>query len=255
MERNNNIEEQIKTAFELRELQPSDTAWERMEEMLGEPKKRRNLKPFWYLAAACLVGFLLLTPWIFSDTNEVSNDALVEENNASPEEQKLQPIAPIEIVSEKEEIQPETQLAEVEKQSNRKRPEKASSPIKKTAIQNNTTDKTEATIAKVESKEETQKITPENPMDKKIQETAKKVQALAEANPSITADDIDKLLTEAQAELATQRILDANTQKVDAAALLLDVELELERSFREKVFDALGDGFQKIRTAMAERNN
>ena len=63
------------------------------------------------------------------------------------------------------------------------------------------------------------------------------------------------LLAKAQREIELQRILNNSNYKIDAAALLSDVESELERSFRDKVFDALGEGYQKIRTAVAERNN
>jgi hypothetical protein len=62
-------------------------------------------------------------------------------------------------------------------------------------------------------------------------------------------------LAKAQRAISNQRILQKNTQKIDASALLMDVELELEQSFRDKVFEMLGEGFIKIRTAVSERNN
>jgi hypothetical protein len=64
---------------------------------------------------------------------------------------------------------------------------------------------------------------------------------------------VEALLNNARREIETQRIL--NNPKVDATALLEDVEWELEKSFRDKVFDALGEGFQKVRTAVTERND
>ncbi len=42
---------------------------------------------------------------------------------------------------------------------------------------------------------------------------------------------------------------------MDATALLNVVEFELETSFRDKVFEALGDGFEKVITSVADRNN
>ena len=81
------------------------------------------------------------------------------------------------------------------------------------------------------------------------------VQKIQNENNTVTPDEIDALLAKAQRDISNNRILQANTQKVDAAALLLDVETELERSFRDRVFDALGEGFNKVRSAVAERNN
>ena len=64
---------------------------------------------------------------------------------------------------------------------------------------------------------------------------------------------MEEMLNTARRDLQTQRIL--KSPKVDATALLQDVEWELEKSFRDKVFDALGEGFRKIRTAVIERND
>ena len=42
---------------------------------------------------------------------------------------------------------------------------------------------------------------------------------------------------------------------VDAVALLNEVEVELDQSFRDQIFDRLKTGFMKVRTALADRNN
>jgi len=42
---------------------------------------------------------------------------------------------------------------------------------------------------------------------------------------------------------------------VDASALLLEAEQELDRSFRDQIFDALKSGYLKAKTAVANRNN
>ncbi len=41
--------------------------------------------------------------------------------------------------------------------------------------------------------------------------------------------------------------------KVDATKLLSVVEDELETNFRDRVFEALGDGYEKVRTAVVNR--
>ena len=42
---------------------------------------------------------------------------------------------------------------------------------------------------------------------------------------------------------------------VDANALLQDVESDLQQSFRNKIFEALKNSYETIKTAVAERNN
>ena len=88
----------------------------------------------------------------------------------------------------------------------------------------------------------------------KVEEIVAEVKKLEATDGAATPEEIDALLAQAQREIATNRILNSSSGTVDAAALLLDVEIELERSFRDRVFDALGDGYKKIRTAVVERN-
>ena len=90
--------------------------------------------------------------------------------------------------------------------------------------------------------------------EQKVNEVVAQVQLLQQRNNNVSNAQIEALLEEAQQEIKQQRLFREGTFKVDATALLQEVEFELERNFREKVFDALGKGFEKIRTAVAERN-
>ena len=92
-------------------------------------------------------------------------------------------------------------------------------------------------------------------IDAKIDEVVAKVKQMQGESTAVSAEEIETLLEKAQREISNQRLLDQATTKIDPASLLEDVETELERSFRDKVFDALGEGFNKIRTAVVERNN
>jgi hypothetical protein len=115
--------------------------------------------------------------------------------------------------------------------------------------------KNKEVIALNETKTEKESTNEERFINKKVDEVVVAVQKIQNENNTVTPDEIDALLAKAQRDISNNRILQANTQKVDAAALLMDVETELERSFRDRVFDALGEGFNKVRSAVAERNN
>jgi len=92
-------------------------------------------------------------------------------------------------------------------------------------------------------------------IDNKVKEVITAIEQIKKDKNTITVEDIDALLIKAQRDISDNRILNSGNRKVDATALLMDVENELERSFRDRVFDALGNGFNKIRTAVVERNN
>jgi len=90
-------------------------------------------------------------------------------------------------------------------------------------------------------------------INSKVVEVVAQVQALQKSDNTVSAEEINSLLLKAQDEIHSREIL--NTKKVDATALLNMVESELETNFRDKVFEALGDGYEKVRTAVVERNN
>ena len=89
----------------------------------------------------------------------------------------------------------------------------------------------------------------------KVAEVVEAVLALQVQNNTVTPEEIDALLAQANRDLANRRLLEQADGKMDPMALLNDVELELEQSFRDRVFEALGSGFDKVRTAVVERNN
>ena len=80
------------------------------------------------------------------------------------------------------------------------------------------------------------------------------VELLENNNISISNTEIDSLLRKAQDEILTDKIFNQEG-KVDALALLNEVEGELDISFREQIFESLKTGFLKVRTAVADRNN
>jgi hypothetical protein len=87
----------------------------------------------------------------------------------------------------------------------------------------------------------------------KVNEVVDRLKIMQSNNDSITDTEINVLLAQALEEIKVQKILNSN--KIDAASLLMDVEQELETSFRDKVFNALGDSFNVIKTAVSNRNN
>lgn len=70
----------------------------------------------------------------------------------------------------------------------------------------------------------------------------------------VTDATVDSLLRAAQAAIASQQ--DGQPREaVNAMALLSEVEDELDQSFREQIFDKLKTGFDRVRTAVATRND
>lgn len=261
------IEDNIREKMQEREVQPSENAWAKLDAKLGNSGRSGFDRNTWFAIAAVFTGLIILTAVLLngndiSNTNQlVEEDGSVEIPNTEPENSVEEIIAipentMEEIASEvnkpekyQEEGVPEIQKKEIKKTSLAKA--EGTDPTDKVLAINEVEEKA---IAENEIKIEAQ-VNNEDFMQNKVDEVVAEVEKRVKTNSTVTPEEIDDLLKQAQRQISNQRILNSQTKKVDAAALLEDVEFELERSFRDKVFDALGDGYQKIRTAVAERNN
>ncbi|MBG44180.1 MAG: hypothetical protein CL530_09435 [Aequorivita sp.] len=259
------LEDNIREKLEARELKPSADAWKKLEAKLdAEQPKRKNF--FWYYAAASFAGLLIVASIFFSRNTPEINNQVVNKNIEQPKVEDNSEIVPqtinkVEIASEEKKNDKNTSENQ---QENKQTPRSNKSQLlpqpngaKKSAVEK----KIEKTDAIAEQTEVKQPINVEKPVpseedrifNTKVNEVVASVKKLQENNTEVTATEVEALLNSARRDIQTQRIL--SSPKVDATALLQDVEWELEKSFRDKVFDALGEGFNKIRTAVSERND
>jgi len=243
-----NLENNIREKLENRELKPSSDAWGKLEIQLEERKPKKKLV-FWYYAAASVVGILILSSIFINRNNPDENIQLVEKQVKEISVEKPLDIIP----NTSEEI---VVLENNSKVSNRKE-DNTERQIKSVPPKNESTvdKKIRKNEAIVESSEMKKDIIKEEDqfINDKASEVALNIKNIQNNNSEVTLEEVETLLNNARRDIQTQRIL--NSQKVDATALLQEVEWELDKSFRDKVFDALGEGFQKVRTAVTERND
>lgn len=253
------LEEHIREKLQEREIQPSQTAWSKLDNQLGESDRK---SPFiWYAIAASFIGIIIVASFVF--TKDKSATDLVEEDLT----EKIDTEAPSEIIENKEAEKRITSIPSenvaVENVNEKKK--ETIAPQKhikvKQSFQQKETPERAVAIAETNNEKKASEVKEVNSVLKndqllekaKIEEVVAQINAIQEKNKIVTTQEIDALLLNAQRELQTQRIL--SNPKVDATALLEDVEFEVERSFRDKIFNALGQGFNKVRTAVTDRNN
>lgn len=251
------LEDNIREKLEAREIKPSAGAWEKLDAKLDakQPKKK---KVGWYYMAASFVGILILVSVFFGQNQEETNSHIVNEtielkNPKNKSEIVIENSKTTEIASE--ENKTEKINSESKKKDNRN--SKRSIPQEKSVVErkvekNNVIAKT-TEQEKGSADSETRNANGEDALfNQKISEVVASVKNLHQNNHEVSAKEVEELLNNARRDIQAQRIL--KNPEVDATALLRDVEWELEKSFRDKVFDALGEGFRKIRTAVIERN-
>ena len=259
------LEDNIREKLEAREMKPSANAWKKLEAKLDaeQPKKKTVL---WYYVAASFVGLLILASVLFNrNTSEVKNQ-VVNENSETPAKETELEIIPNNsnsetVASEENSSEKMENKASKKKASETQKPNVEPKPFqqKKSAIDKRI-EKRDAIAVQTNTEVEQTVNTEKTVLSKedqifntKVDEVVASVKKLQQDNAEVTATEVEALLVNARREIQTQRIL--NSEKVDPTALLQDVEWELEKSFRDKVFDALGEGFQKVRTAVSERND
>lgn len=255
------LEDNIREKLEAREMKPSANAWKKLESKLyaAQPKKKPLV---WYYVAASFVGFLIIASVFFSRNDSETNNQIVNENFELNESEIIPNNSETETIASEENNAEEDETTAPKKETENPQPKSVQLkplPPKKSAIDRKI-EKME-TIANVSEEEVERPIIKESLViskeekliNNKVDEVVASVKKLQENNTEISVTEVEKLLNNARRDIQTQRIL--NSPKVDAAALLNDVEWELDKSFRDKVFDALGEGFNKVRTAVTERND
>jgi len=258
------FENDLKEKLEQRKLQPNPMAWESLQERLDANDKKKNTKGYWWFGlAASFVGILIVSSFFFnSNKNEVTEPIIVEtevpslpeqtENNQKQDAQKVEAVVD---EPKSEIINPATK-----KKQSTKMPELKKQLLQKQKALVNGDSKTVIAQAEEPIKKDLKEsiVTPNKEFsfeDLKLKEVVAKVAALKKGQSTVSDAEINALLDQAQKEVTLYKLYNEATKKVDANALLQDVEADLEQSFRERAFKAIKSGYHYVKTSVAERNN
>ncbi len=251
------FEEHIKEKLENRSIKPSNEAWDKLSERLDAQQKSKNYKPYWWLGiAASIVGVLFVVSQFWNSSTAVDVMPKVVKTQETISQDSITQIANESILIE-----------DFNEKKHTKKDDKSIIPTELNRESILGTDNVKESVAVI-SEEQVKKQ--ENDISNKpinvikealsfeeqqIKDVVAQVEAMKNDNKTITEDDIDALLIQAQKEIRLNNLINKNTGLVDANALLQDVEDELDQSFRNKVFEALKSSYNSVKTAVAQRNN
>ena len=238
------FEKHIKEKLEVRKIAPSEKAWEKISQELAATQKPKPKRRYGYAIAAAFVGLLVFLGVLFLNTG--SNEKAIPMVNEDS--------VPKEVL--KKEKSPQIEVEEIEVvEAPREVPvsRESRSPLKEPAAVVMETEKVED-FSKMPLQDSAVAIS-EDIINMKVTEVLKQVTQLESlADAKVTDAEVDSLLWAAQQDILTEKLL-SQDGKVDAMALLTEVEDELDESFRDQIFEALKQGYLKVRTAVADRNN
>ena len=246
-----NFEQEFRQKLQDREIKPSEANWEKLQGRLDLKEKKRFRFSFrWLSVAACLAGGIFIWSLTFESeylqqtpeiVNIPSEEIMLQEEN-EPEEQIV--IASEDIKS-KEEVNPEVKPSQKEK---------SSAPVtENTAIAEVEKERKASEMSTIEEQSDPI-FAIEQDLIAGMEEVIEEVATQRETTPEVTDAEIDALLENAAAELALENDANPVAENIDAGSLLWEVEMELERSFRDKILDALKEGYLKTRTAVANQS-
>lgn len=244
----NNLENQLKSKLKQRELSPSQQSWSKLSQRLDTFENNKKKTSYWWLAIAASVVLALFAGFsvLNTKTQEAIPNAIVK--NPSQESDMIESQLSEGFVKDSDAVLVENQMENlVEQKINRVTHEHTT---KQPEITN-----TSIVVAQ-ENAQETKKN--ESQLDyeaQKLLEVVAQIKQLNEQNNHVTEAEVDSLLKAAQNEIFKQKLINETTKTVDANALLLEVEDELNGSFKAKVYEALKSGFISVKTAVAERKN
>ncbi len=241
------FEKHIKYKLMEREIKPSAKAWNKVFSQLKAPVRKKTNRIVWYGVAASFVGVLIVATIYFKNqkTPVQTKFEVVETHSEPIINDSEQEVKKIEGNTREEGLV----MSEERVTKENAKPKKEVDLEQVFGFQIVVAEKNMGVKEKVTIISESEKI-----IDMKIAEVVAQIDFLEKNNLPVSDAEVDSLLRNAQEELLADKLFNREG-KVDAMALLNEVEGELDKSFREQIFESLKTGFLKVRTAIADRNN
>ncbi|MBJ6366567.1 hypothetical protein [Snuella sedimenti] len=240
------FDEHLKGKLENRRVKPSTESWSKLSSRLEAKEAKPNAGRSWLFMAASIIAVLLVATQFFNNNTETIK--------VLP---SIEPTKAVIVEQANEEVKTlNKDVNDVE----------VDQLVKDTPVIEQGIDEVNTIVAledKIVAKEE-QKIEAVSKVAvvenltfeaQKIQDLVVQIHTMKNENKEVSDDEIEALLQQAEKEIKLKRLQDKSFQKVDAIALLEDVEAELDQSFRTKVFEAIKASYNSVKTAVAQRNN
>lgn len=259
----NKFENTIKKTSEARQIQPSADAWSKLSNALDKQDKKSSNTYIWFVGvAASIIGVLFLMH-MFQPFQGIENSTEPAVVNATSGTE-----INTENAIETNNVQANSEVLVSTTKSNQKQviANKASKITNKKTLMNSANTK-ETEYAFIDKDEKTNEIVSKEYefQNNLVEANSSKIQtsetvvlkdnpetAIAEA--ALNAE-VEALLKQAKQTVSSYKTSEENSHIAHANNLLEDVEMDLEKSFRDKVFETIKTNFTIVKTAVADRNN
>lgn len=247
------FEEHIKESLEKRRIEPSSKSWDALSSQLDDSSKKKSPIWLWMGVAASFAGLVFLATTFFNSTNNtVSTEHNIVETTVNEQDGKTKTTDSYKESKEATTIAEETTITptintntkKVSTQSKPKASQKYDIAINEPRNPNTTKQSKESSIVN-----ETEALTEIALQEPKFQ--FEEVSEDIALNNELTDEHIENLLKAASARNANK--MKNENLSVDPSALLSDAEIQVERTFREKVFTVIKSGLEEVKSSVVTR--
>lgn len=269
------FEEHIKEQLEERRISASAASWEKLSARLDENENRQKSNKKWWLGiAALLVIAIAVGGFMLKSENGTIEEQIVNTPNEKTSEEILKPLENSGIPSEEKENSSAIAAEEIKRETEKNKPEIIQNQLKTDSekiipihneigvasidMQEVKTETSEKVVPKIDKinpnfinptkTEEAFIAQNENLIQNKLEEVIKSLEA--NSADSVSDAEVNALLLAAASDL-DQDYQKEFTNPYSAEALLAEAEQEIEKSFRDKIFQLLKEGYSKAKNAVA----
>jgi hypothetical protein len=247
------LDKRIKEILDQRSIQPSADAWEKLSGQLPYSPHIRPGRTYRYWFAAAIAGLLIMGVYLIPDNQEAipaGIEDVVQGNEGQPPDHSNSVLLPPKKESEADSsAEQDSGVVSVAGTPPGKAVRRTYKPRLKDTVNKESGSPDISSEPKVAAQDMTDEF-----IDDKAAEVAARVAALEALDREVTEAEVEQLLRAAQEEIiANNKVSDLHS--VDAMALLSEVESNLDQTFRDQIFEKLKSGYEKVRTAVADRNN
>ncbi len=255
------FEKNIAEKLKQREIQPTEEAWDKIASRLeSQPSGKRSgfPRPWMYAVAAGLLLFIGLYQGLkvdpvgpdTTDTVPVAVKPNVEIPSSEREERQNTILTDEAVLESSDKDENSTEgVAVITEETPAE-----STPLKPLPMEETLSETREETVLAAAPETSQEKAGLERMISDQLDAVVAQVDAMESEGALVTDAEIDSLLQQAQEAIAQKRMV-TSEGRIDAMALLDQAEFELNRSFREDIFEKLKSGFNKVRLAMAHKND
>ncbi len=252
-----NLEDNFKDKLERRRLEPTASAWDRIEGKLdaSQGKKKSKIVLWMGIAASFIAGVFITaliyntsvvdeqTPYVENQPEEVIDEIAPEQISDKPSEILLTDATTNNVEVQKSVTSPKNNTATKKKRTN---PTK--SKYRPYSNANTINSQVEEAVATSIKKEAAIKSTINAVVDVKPDEV--------KTSDELLDDEVENLLKAAQQNINKQPVYAQPQRVVDANELLLDAEAEVDPdSFKDRMFRTLKKEFNRAVEAVANKDN